>query len=257
MTSATERKELLSSIKPYEASAPRTGRLAPHDIINVTDEDGRAVIGVLLKSWSKRTGREVRVWLYAEDYQMVIEAYGLASWTYSASANSVLVSGNQSEHPKTLARFIMQQRVRMLREDPAFQVPFNMFVWSSDRDPLNLRATNLRMTTRGELFKATRFAPSRHKPKPKPSQTSLEAARDHANDKRTTKRRRTQREIQVEERRKAMVAATISIVQPELSPAEQLASLKAAEAKRKAFNEQVDRDISERKALYQQAKING
>jgi len=116
MTTQEDKKKLIRSLLPYDKSH-RGKRLAPHDLVTEEcDRTGREVVGVLLVSYSRRAGKEVRAWIYREDYDMILEAYGQTAWTFSPTSNTVVFSGGSGPgRVKTVARFIMLQHCRWVR----------------------------------------------------------------------------------------------------------------------------------------------
>lgn len=97
-----------------------------HEILKRLDEDGKLVVGVFMANVQKTC------WLYASDYEAIIEKYGVASWLLNSAG----------EGKPSYVRFQYQGNLVMvsrliLDAQPRTAVKYR------DKNPLNLRSSNL------------------------------------------------------------------------------------------------------------------
>jgi hypothetical protein len=97
-----------------------------HEVLRRIDENGKAVVGVLLANVSKSC------WLFECDYAAITEKYGLASWMLCSAGHDKpsYVRFKHGGKLVTVARLIPD-------------APPRTAVKHRDKDTLNLRETNL------------------------------------------------------------------------------------------------------------------
>lgn len=102
--------------------------MTTHDLLTATDPDGRAVVGVALSN------RPQRVWLYAADYERIMDRYGAPNWTLTGNGDGSLYV--RFTRPGGKGR-----KVTVAREVAGDWERTG--VRCRDADPLNLRRSNL------------------------------------------------------------------------------------------------------------------